>query len=198
MTGRTRISRRSVTTDIKQLVSNLRTYRSTLNSLLSAPLVRPRDCRAYLRRVHVCTSQLYLDTLLIGPKLLELRLSKNKGTSDELNVRANVQREKDFRRQFKKRIHSRKCWKHFAPETPFSELTGLRTAPDYLNNFALHLPEIHEETFRLEQYAKRFLQAPSDSLAASILVSLQHLGRNHISFVLPALQWVTDESTWSE
>jgi hypothetical protein len=65
-----------------------------------------------------------------------------------------------------------------------------------MDSFALHLPEIYEASFRVESYARAFQKSQSSTALASLGVGLQHLGRNHISFVRFALEWAADESSW--
>jgi len=66
-----------------------------------------------------------------------------------------------------------------------------------MNAFGLHLPEIYEEAVRAKGYAKRLLEESGDT-GAFLTVSLDHLCQNHVSFVIPALQWAADESTWRD
>jgi len=110
---------------------------------------------------------------------------------------ADIHREKDLRERFHRALESSPHWKYFVPENPFSDHTGLRTLDDYLNGFKHHLPEIYEETFRIESCIKIFLENRSDAVLAHLLVSLQHMGRNHISFVQQTLEWAAEDISWS-
>jgi hypothetical protein len=75
-------------------------------------------------------------------------------------------------------------------------LSDLHTLEDYKSRFALHLPEIYEEPFRVEICAKDFLASHSSSVLAEIDVGLGHLARNHVGFVLQALEGVVDVASW--
>jgi hypothetical protein len=106
-------------------------------------------------------------------------------------------REIEFRAKLKIRLESPAIWAWFEPDNPFSEMSGLRTLQDYKSSLTLHLPEIYGETFRVESCAKDFMKSASSSTLTELGVGLNHLARNHIGFVLHALEGVTDESSWS-
>jgi|SRR5579872_6078009 len=184
--------KKSVRANLETLSADLRAYRKAMDRVFSKPPSKPRDCRKYFFELLVSVSRLYLDYLLLVTELSKVHARK--GTTSNL-IRTDVAREGLLRRRFKKRLKSLRCWTHFRPENSFSEVTALRTLTDYMDSFALHLPEIYEETLQAEQYAQRILTDSGDS-GAYLTVSLEHLGRNHISFVLQALQWVSDEISW--
>ena len=77
-----------------------------------------------------------------------------------------------------------------------AELFGLVSCQDYIQNFTLHLPEIYEATFVIEQTAQLFAANPDDSMLTHLIMALQHIGQNHISFLQPALDWASDEDFW--
>ena len=62
----------------------------------------------------------------------------------------------------------------------------------------MHLPEIYEETFRVEDCAKDFMTNQSSAFLAQMIVGMEHLGRNHISFVQQALQWASADINWKD
>ncbi len=184
---------------IKMLISNLQAYRSAMDRLFSRPLARPSDCRKYFLDLLVCVARLYLDTLVLSDELSKSRVAtKSNVPCRPDSVDVDVDRFMILRQRFRERLESLQCWEYFQPECPFSELTGLRTHTDYLNSFTLHLPEIYEETLRAEKYAQALLKTPRGIRTSALVVSLEHLGRNHISFVLPGLQWAADEMTWRD
>jgi len=184
--------KKSVRADLKRLRDDLTAYRSAVDRIFSARLSKPRNCRDYFFKLLVSVSRLYLDYLLLVRELEKIHARK--GTNLGL-IHADTRREGLLRKRFGERLRALPCWKGFQAETAFSEITGLRTLTDYLNSFRLHLPEIYEETLRAEEYAKRLLKVPGDS-GVDLMVSLEHLARNHVSFVVQALQWAADESTW--
>jgi hypothetical protein len=141
--------------------------------------------------------QLYLDYLLVMKNLPAMENVSSKGGSGR--VRVDALREKNLREKLQQELASSSCWNHhFNPENSFSELTGLRSRRDYTDRLTLHLPEIYEESFRVEACAKDFLVSHDGSTLAQLVAGLQHLGRNHISFVLQGLEWVADEDSWEE
>ncbi len=101
-----------------------------------------------------------------------------------------------MRQQFKERLRLLSCWSSFTAENAFSQFTNLRKLDDYLNSFALHLPEVYEQTFSAERYAVTFIENQSASALIYLIIDLQHMCRNHISFVHFALEWAAEESSW--
>lgn len=121
----------------------------------------------------------------------------SKGNGERFQM--DTLREKSLRENLLQRLESSTCWSRcFKPENSFSELTGLRSRQDYIDKLTLHLPEIYEESFRVEACTKDFLARREGSTLAQLAVGLQHRGRNHISFVLQALEWVADEDSWED
>ena len=190
--------KKSVRANLERLGSDLTAYRLAMDRIFSASPSEPCDCREYFFELLACVSRLYLDYLLLARELLTVG-ARRKAATDRQSKKVPLDKDhfRLLRSRFRERLESLPCWAHFEPEIPFSELTGLRTFTDYINSFALHLPEIYEEAIRAEQYAKGLLR-DSEASGTVLAVSLEHLGRNHISFVLQALQWAADESTWRD
>jgi hypothetical protein len=171
-------------------------YRKAVDQIFSPALTTPKDWRECFLGILICTSQLYVDYLLVMKNLPVMGGMSKSGSSDQL--RADMARERDLRKRLKDELESSPCWSHFLPENPFAGLTGLHTRQDYVDRFTLHLPEIYEETFRVEAYTKNFMGNHSAAALARISVALQHLGRNHIIFVLQPLEFASDEDSWNE
>jgi hypothetical protein len=186
-------------TKIEGLISNLKAYRSAMDRLFSLPLARPSDCRKYFLNLLICVTRLYLDVLVLSNELSKGSVPRRTTALRRPEpISVDADRFMKLREHFRERLDSLQCWEYFQPEIPFSELTGLRTRSDYLNSFTLHLPEIYEETVRAEKYAQAVLGTRGTIRTSELMVSLQHLGHNHISFVLPSLQWAADEMTWRD
>jgi hypothetical protein len=182
---------------LEKLQLDLVRYREAVDHVFTATLVEPRDCQKWLLEILVCASQLYVDYLLVVKHMPELEtVASKRGALDV--VQSNSLRERSIRERLRQELETSPCWGTFRPENPFSELTGLRSLQDYMDKFTLHLPEIYEETFRVEVCVKSFLANHNSAALAQTLVGLQHLGRNHISFVLQALEWAADEGSWEE
>jgi hypothetical protein len=183
-------------TRFDQLALDAAGYRAAMERIFSRKLSKPRHCRQYFFEVLVNSSRLYLDYLLITKDLPELEKLSKTDAKRPLNPH-NTSRETLLRRRFRERLKSLPCWSYFLPENPFSKYTGLWKLEDYINSFALHLPEIHEETLWVEGYASGFLKNRLASTLADLMVGLQHLGCNHVSFVHFALEWAAEESSWN-
>jgi hypothetical protein len=182
---------------LEKLQLDLVHYREAVDQVFSPIVTTPNDWQQRLLEISICASQLYLDYLLVTKTFPELDgVSSADGGIEQ--VPADALREKRLREKLKHKLESSPSWSHFRPENAFSELTGLRTVRDYTERFTLHLPEIYEETFRAEICTKEFLTNQSASALARLVVALQHLGRNHIGFVLQALEWAADEGSWDE
>ncbi|MGH9437588.1 MAG: hypothetical protein ACRD22_06760 [Terriglobia bacterium] len=184
-------------TQLRQLIFDLREYRTILERAFSRKLSRPRDCRRYFLELLIIASKLYLDYLRI---LHDMRSLERKAIKmqDDTRIDTDIQRERLLRTRLRSRLESLPCWSQFRPANSFSETTGLRTLSDYIDSLAHHLPEVHEETFQTEAYAREFRNSRSSAALAGLSVGLEHLGRNHISFVHFALEWAADESSWKE
>ncbi len=182
---------------LETLQMDLVHYREAVDQIFSPTLTTPSDWQQSLLEISIYSSRLYLDYLLVRKTFPELD-----GVSSAVDgighVPADALREKRLREKLKHKLESSPSWSHFRPENPFSELTGLRTVRDYTDRFTLHLPEIYEETFRAEICTREFLTNQSAAALARLGVALQHLGRNHIGFVLQALEWAADEGSWGE
>ncbi len=179
----------------EKLALDLATYRATMERIFSWKLSRPRDCRKYFLELLLSASQLYLDYLWVLNTMPKLEKVARAIPGTEL-LESDIRREALLRQRFRERLESLPCWACFEPENAFAEYTGLWTLEDYINSFALHLPEIHEETFRVEKAAKIFGENQDNSALPDLTVGLQHPGRNHISFVHFALEWAADEGSW--
>ncbi len=183
--------------ELEKLSSDLVSYRKIVDRIFSADSLDLRQWQRYFFDVLISVSQLYLDYLLVMKEVPALEAVSSKRPRFDI-VSTDIHRERILRKRLREQLESSPHWVHFRPQNPFSEDTGLRTLQDYIDKFALHLPEIYEETFRVELCTKKFITTHSDSALAQLIVGLEHLGRNHISFVQQALAWAADEISWDE
>ncbi|MBB5056346.1 hypothetical protein HDF16_001015 [Granulicella aggregans] len=172
-------------------------YRSAVDHIFSPSLTTSENWRACLAGILVSTTRLYLGYLLVAEGLEELEALVSKKRIRK-SFPTDTVREMKLRAELGRKLELPTSWPGFIPYNPFSDITRLRTLKDYTASFTLHLPEIYEETFRIEACAKSFLADRNSSVLAQLLVGLQHLGRNHASFVLPALEWAADEGSWDK
>ena len=182
-------------TDLKKLQLDLVNYRGAVDNIFSSSLVTSTDWQQCFQEILICAGQLYLDYLLVMKNLSSMNGLSSKNTTKR--IRLDMKHETILRKKLKQELESSVCWvSQFKPENPFSELTGLRSREDYADKLTLHLPEIYNESFRVETYTKSFLANLDTSELDQLLVGLQHIGQNHISFVLQALEWMADKDSW--
>jgi hypothetical protein len=181
---------------IVKLISDLGNYREAVDQIFSGAIQKPEDCPRYFLGIQISVSQLYLDDLL-----LRRELDTFAGTPDEetdwKRPSIDTRREAALRERLRKQMEAWSWWDCFRLKDAFSDQTGLLTQEDYLQSFWLHLPEIYEETVRVEECAKRFLLKRSESALACVEIGMQHICRHHVSFVLPALERAADEDRWA-
>ena len=182
---------------LEKLQLDLVSYREAVDQILSLGLITPRHWQQCFLDILICTSQLYLDYLLVTKSLPDLEAAASESEDSDL-VSTDVTREMRLRAELKHKLTSSSPWLGFTPENPFSNLTGLSKLQDYVNSLTLHLPEIYEETIRVEACVKSFLASHDSSALAQLSIGLQHLGRNHASFVIQTLEWIANEDSWEE
>jgi len=183
---------------IERLDSSLRAYRDAFDRIFSSPIVGPSEGKRYFFNLLLCATQLYLASLQVLDAISRGEIHTVRSARIGNRDLYGIEREVALRDQFRTRLRSLPCWNHFDPRIPFSDLTGLRTLDDYLDSFSLHLPEIYEETLRVEKYTKTLISGATDSALAAVTVGLEHLAYNHLSFVLMALQWAANDATWRD
>lgn len=181
---------------LDNLQDDLMGYRQALDQLFSSKLTTPKGWQECFSEILICVVRLYLDYLLVMKNVPGMEVVSSKDNS--ALIQCDLLREKALREKLQQMLESSTCWvHHFEPDNPFSELTGLRSRRDYTDRLTLHLPEIYEESFRVEACTKVFKASHDGSALAQLVVGLQHLGRNHVSFVLQALESVADEDSWN-
>ena len=100
-----------------------------------------------------------------------------------------------MRPKFRTRLESLHCWAQFQPESEFAAENQLRVLEDYINNLALHLPEIYGETFNMERCVNRLRQQKDYTAVAEMIVGLGHIA-HHVSYCRYALETLSDEWRW--
>ena len=180
---------------LNQLVRDCRAYRAAVDSIFSGEVANASDWRRCLFDIQICVVRLQLDRLTVCKASEEMQAAP--GTSPSPPIpRSDVSRERELRQRIKHRLEASPVWSQFNANNPMAELFGLRSVEDYLRNFELHLPEIYEETFRIEELALLLVAVPRSAEISFLLVALQHAGQNHIHFLEPALDWASDEDYW--
>lgn len=139
----------------------------------------------------IATSELYLDCLLVLRVLPSLHGHAVDGAEVTKDA-GDASREMHLRQHLRGTLDGSRSWSYLDLKHPLAE-DNLATQEDYINNYALHLPEIHEETYQVEQYARDFIQTRNNLALVDLEIGLRHLAFNHAIFVLPALQWPSTE-----
>lgn len=177
------------------VISSARAYRAAIDQVFSVPLAEPEAAREYFFDLLLAVSQLYLDYLLVVRD--QPAIEKAAAASDHRfeRIRRDSHREMELRERFRKRLEVLPCWEYFEPFDAFANYTGLRTLADYIASFVIQLPEAYEESFRVERYAQSLLEGASGPIEELIL-SLQHMGLHHLTFVRYALEGAAKEGNW--
>src|SRR6185312_10809928 len=153
------------------------------------------DWLRYFWTVLELASQLYADYVVLTPGLNRIEAPDDAPESPMANE-SGVQAEASLRERYDSVLRGMPHWKQLTLNAPFGEITRLRTADDFVQNLVLHVPEAYTESIRVERWAKEFNARPAATPLGSLIVGLEHMGRNHILFALPALQFVADETSW--
>ncbi len=81
---------------------------------------------------------------------------------------------------------------------PFLNDYGVVTSEDFVHCLGMHISEIFIESLRLDDYAKQFLTSKDEgSLLGGMRVSIYHIIRHHIPFLVPPLEWACDTDNWA-
>lgn len=186
-----------MTYQLDSLKVALVTYREALERMLTPSLTTPEHWQQCYLGVLIATARLYLEYLLFTQFLPHMEaIASDKAPMHPLC--SDTAREAKLRSDLALTLNSSTSWNYFQSENAFSRLTGLQDKKDYIDRFTLHLPEIHEETFRVQTCIEKFSTNPASAALSQLAVGLQHLGRNHILFVLPALEWAADVDSWND
>jgi hypothetical protein len=182
--------------DLEKLQQDLLSYRTAVEKIFYSTHATSSEWRRYFIEILTCALHLYLDyAFVVKSPFSREGLSVEAGGSG--TFRLDNKAEKTLREKLQQELDASPCWnRQFIPENSFSKLIGLQSRKDYIDKFTLHLPEIYGESFRVEAYIKECLTGQKKSAFAQLFIGLQHLARNHISFVLQALEWAADEDSW--
>jgi hypothetical protein len=183
-----------ITSILRRLAGHCVAYRSAVDQVFFEDLSTPNRLQSICRQIQIRATELQLDRHQILGLIPEMRLSSKAAPSVE--PKRDVHREQELRARLKQRLEELPVWNQFGSENPLAAIVGLNTAKDYIQSLELHLPEIYEETVFLEKCANILLERRSRKIAVAMMIGLQHMGRNHISFLQPALDWLSDEEYW--
>jgi hypothetical protein len=173
-------------------------FRQALSSLLSEQPSEPVVFRDYMYEIWAAASRLYLDQVEICKCDLDDLTARL--DSSEITVAKETENPADAESRVRARLRAHleqlTIWERYQMHNAIPASRGLRGKKDYIDSLALHLPEIYGETIRLEDWLHRLALGPTEAVLTRAIVSAEHLGRNHISYVLPALEWLADSDAW--
>jgi hypothetical protein len=182
---------------IKTLESDLSTFRGALDRLLSINIAAPKHFQGCFLELAICASRLYLDYLLVIRVFEDLESISTEARAVDF-VSSDLLNENLLRTEVRRKLESSVFSNQFRAHDAFHDGTGLNDVKDYVGAFALHLPEVYQESLRAQVYASAFVATASSFALAQLFISLQHLARNHVGFVLQALERASDEDNWED
>ena len=182
-------------TSLANVVRSAQAYRTTVDRIFSDPLAEPEAAQEYFFDLLIAVCQLYLDYLLVIKDQTEIERSASLADHGFKRIPSDTDRQMELRERLRKRLETLPCWEYFEPFDAFGDYTGLRTLKDYIARFVGELPDAYEETFRVEQYAKGLLDGAGCPVEP-LIVALEHMGRNHLTFVRYALEGAANSSNW--
>lgn len=184
---------------IRRVCGDTLMFRRAVDSLLSDKCGDPVAFCDRMHEVWAAAARLYLDQVEMSRCTLDGLNGKTEISEPHAVTNAGeepAETELRIRARLRAYLEQLTIWNRYDLRNAMPASRGLRTKGDYIDALALHLPEIYAETIRLEDRARRFLTSPSEAVLSQAIVSAEHLGKNHISYVLPALEWLTEEDAW--
>jgi len=184
-----------MSTSLVNVIRSAQAYRAAVDRIFSEPLAEPDAAREYFFDLSISVSRLHLDYLLAVRDQPAIERSVAMGNHRIERIRSDFHRQMRLQERLRERLEALPCWEYFDPSDAFADYTGLRTLNDYISSFLIQLPEAYEETFSVEYYAKGLLGGATGPIS-ELIVALEHMGRNHLSFVRFALEGASQSSNW--
>lgn len=79
---------------------------------------------------------------------------------------------------------------------PFLAQFGIVTVEDFICCLRLHIPEIFAECRRLDEFIADAISRHNGEFFGAMRVSVRHIIRHHIPFVIYPLEWSSDPDNW--
>ncbi len=176
-------------------INDLQQYRRVADKAFSRRLATPKSCRRYFFDLLIAATTVYQDFLLTMAVLPGLyRQSDRKAESQQFT--SSNSREAAYRQRYTTALHTIP----FVDFTPsgLAKLSFGWEREDYTQALGLHVPEIYEETFRLELRLGRLAAGLTRRDLTHLEVEFCHLAENHCTFLLPVLQDLAVARNWKD
>lgn len=188
------VASNNVLFDFRQLVLHTQDFRRVADQLFTLDVTSCDAIRSHFLKLLLSTSQLYMDCIQFTVELPSLYANSFGGACKHI-AESQLQRERDYRERYRRIVESLP-WQHFRRHEMYT-LLGLNSAEKYQTNLSLHIPEMYEESFRVETYAGRLSRSTPKSSLSELEVNFSHLADNHAVFALPALKGMSEDVCWS-
>ncbi len=179
-----------MTDQLKRLHADLGNYRRTLDWVISLPQPSPDECRNCCFQLLRDLSKIHSSALDVLEMLYRYEVPNARAKGEF--VRSDIQREAELRTRLRDRLRSWTCWESLVAERSWASVAGLASIEDFVECLSLHLPEIHEETLRIERYLELLSVKPTGRSVAGLTTALDHVVFHHLCFVFPALPFKPD------
>lgn len=173
----------------RRLARHCADYRRSVDQIfceddLSAPL----RLQSIFRQIQIRTAQLQVDGHQLLESIPKMRMSSKAAPSVE--ARHDLHRERDLRTRLQQRLEQLQVWNQFDSENPLAALVGLHSTKDYIQSLELHPAGDLRGNPVFGGVFECLSEQRIREVAVVTIIGLQHMGRNHISFLQPALDWL--------
>ena len=171
-------------------------YRIAVGRILHGTMATSGALRRRLTSVLASVGRLYLDYLSIlenAEKLERVAVAGRSARRAARSVRRRAERENAMRNDLAAFLGTSRHWGEiFRSPAPAFASVGLRDRDDCAREIIVHLPEIYGETLKIDECIAGFYATRAADTLVDLVVGMQHLGRNHAVFLLPALEFAAD------
>ena len=184
---------------LQEVSSDASQFREAVDALLATDCTEPQLFCDRLYEIWITVSRLYLDMIEVYRWALPNSNEAAHGFESPATIKVNydsIKTEQRIRVKLQKYLEELKIWDRYNGDHAIPIDRGLKSKADYVSTLSFHLPEIYAETISFEKYVKALSTNPSAAALAGAMVSAQHLGKHHASYVLPALEWLTNLDAW--
>jgi hypothetical protein len=185
---------------MKAQVEKLAQYRRTVDALFDLSEPSANELRTCFSRIWWAATELYAELarwVLAVDSNQSLDVNLEELELNESSAQLCVRQEIDQRNRLRALLQSFNAWNYMCKHS-MAELASFNSSEDYINSLTLHLPEIYYETLQIEEEIAELIRDGESFPDVVIDISIKHALQNHLSFVLPALLWLSELTSWSE